>query len=497
MTPERFQQIRNLFEQTLERPPEQRTAFLEQACAEDRELRAEVQRMLIADAQLESPIDLPAVVAVGPPIAPDLSSNLQGRRIGAYLIHERIGSGGMGVVYRATRVDKVFRKEVAFKVIRPGLGSPEIAQRFQQEREILASLDHPHIARLLDGGSTPQGLPYFVMEYVEATPIHEYCDEHKLNVTERLNLFQSVCEAIQYAHQNLVVHRDLKPGNILVTKDRTVKLLDFGIAKLLRPTEDGITACMTLQGLLVMTPEYASPEQIKGEAITTASDIYTLGVVLYELLTGHRPYRLKSRVLHEIAKVICEEEPTRPSSVVSENEEGAGKDQDPPQITPEQVSQVREGKPERLKRRLSGDLDHILLHALREEPQRRYSSIEQFKEDLRRHLHGLPVVAQRDTLRYRAGKFVRRHRGGVLVATTTLLVLVCAVVVSTVLYIEAQSARKQAESQSYEANLSAADLDLRTNKIVEARRRLLMCPRDLRGWEWQHLILKCTNLNLI
>jgi serine/threonine protein kinase len=429
MTPKRFEKVRSLFEQTLERAPEQRAAFLQHACGEDDELRAEVERMLDADAQLESPIDVPALEAAGRLSAPDLY-NLKGRRIGPYLIQEVIGSGGMGVVYRATRADP-FHKDVAFKVVRPVPGNPEIVERFQQEREILASLEHPHIARLLDGGSTPEGIPYFVMEYVEGTPIHRYCDEHRLNVTERLRLFQSVCEAMQYAHQNLVVHRDLKPENILVSRDAEVKVLDFGIAKVLHSAEDGVTAYMTRQGLLVMTPEYASPEQIKGEPITTGSDVYTLGVVLYELLTGHRPYRLKSRVLHEISKAICDEQPTRPSSVVGETAEAAGRNQEPARITPEQVSRVREGKPEQLKRRLSGDLDHILLHALSKEPRRRYSSVEQFNEDLRRHLQGLPVAARRDTVRYRAGKFVRRHRVGVLAATTMLLVLVCGIVFTT------------------------------------------------------------------
>jgi WD40 repeat protein len=404
------------------------------------------------------------------------------------LIHQVIGSGGMGIVYRAARVDHVFRKEVALKVVRFGERSLEIAQRFQQEREILASLDHPHIARLFDGGSTPEGLPYFVMEYVEGTPIHDYCDEHKLNVSERLKLFLAVCGAMQYAHQSLVVHRDLKPGNILVTKEGTVKLLDFGIAKLLRATEAGITACMTRQGLLVMTPEYASPEQIKGEPITTASDVYTLGVVLYELLTGHRPYRIKSRVLHEISRAICEEEPTRPSKVVTED--ASETDQPPSEITREHVSQVREGKPERLKRRLEGDLDNILLKALAKEPNRRYLSVEQFANDLDRHLRGLPVIAQKATLIYRTGKFLRRNKAALAAAAAFAISVL-------LMFLKVESARREAEHQasisqrqSYIANIAAADLNLRSNEVLEARRRLLACPQELRGWEWRHLFLK-------
>ena len=311
----------------------------------------------------------------------------------------------------------------------PGLAAPKSIRRFRQEREILASLDHPNIARLVDGGSTPEGAPYFVMEYVPGQPIDRYCDERKLNITQRLDLFQSVCSAVQYAHQKLVVHRDLKPTNILVTSEGEVKLLDFGIAKLLRQPgqtdpDQATTMYTTREGIHLMTPEYASPEQVKGEPITTASDTYSLGVILYELVTGHRPYRMKSRLIHEMARVICEEDPTRPSAVVTQSEEIAGEGSKSTTLTAEQISQVREGKPARLKRRLAGDLDHILLQALRKEPERRYSWVDRFREDLRRHVEGLPVAAQKNTLWYRANKLVRRHAvvvaAGLMVAVSLL-----------------------------------------------------------------------------
>ena len=428
MTPDRLQQVRTVFEEALERPPEERQSFVEASCGGDSELKDQVMALLFADAQEEALVDQPALAGLHRGRGPDLA-RFEGRRIGPYLIRHQIGQGGMGVVYLATRDDDVFHKEVAFKVLRPGAGSAEVVRRFRQEREILASLDHPNIARLVDGGSSPEGAPYFVMEYVQGQPIDRYCDEHKLNITQRLNLFQSVCSAVQYAHQKLVVHRDLKPTNILVTNEGEVKLLDFGIAKLLRQPgqtdpDQATTLYATREGIQLMTPQYASPEQVKGQPITTASDTYSLGVILYELVTGHRPYRMKSRLIHEMARVICEEDPTRPSDVVTQSEEIAGEGPKSTTLTAEQISQVREGKPARLKRRLAGDLDHILLQALRKEPERRYSSVDRFREDLRRHVEGLPVAAQKNTLWYRANKLVRRHTvvvaAGFLVAASLL-----------------------------------------------------------------------------
>jgi non-specific serine/threonine protein kinase/serine/threonine-protein kinase len=276
----------------------------------------------------------------------------------------------MGTVYRAVRSSD-FEKQVAIKLVKRGMDTDFILRRFRHERQILAGLDHPNIARLLDGGATEDGRPYLVMEYIEGTPITDYAEQHGLNARERLELFRRVCSAVQYAHQNLVVHRDLKPSNILVTAGGTPKLLDFGIAKLLEPDAD-----RTITSVRLMTPECASPEQVRGWPATTASDVYALGVLLYHLLTGETPYRFTNRTPEEIAQVVCETEPKRPSAV----------------------------KP------LSQDLDNIILKAMHKEPARRYISAEQLAEDVRRYLEGLPIIARKDTFRYRAGKFVGRHK---------------------------------------------------------------------------------------
>jgi serine/threonine protein kinase len=392
-------------------------------------------------------IEAPVLARLGG-FEPEPIPRMEGRRIGSYQILREIGRGGMGAVYLASRVDDVFRKQVAIKILPASLGSAEVIRRFRQEREILASLDHPNITRLIDGGSTDEGLPYFVMEYVEGQPIDQYCDQRKLSVSDRLRLFGNVCAAVQYAHQNLIVHRDLKPRNILVTSDGTAKLLDFGIAKLLRADSDqnSVAVTETRSGIRVMTPEYASPEQVKGEPITTASDTYSLGVVLYELLTRRRPYRIGSHILHEVVRAICEEEPTRPSTAISQAMErsatGAGTADS---LTPERIGEVCEGNTARLKRRLKGDLDNILLKSLRKEPNRRYSSVEQFSEDIRRHLEGLPVGARKDTFSYRAGKFLRRNKWPVAAVALLALSLVTGI---ASLYWQASMARAQARDQS-------------------------------------------------
>ena len=408
LTPERYRQIRNLFEAVVERPVDARAAFLEEACAGDRELHAEVEALMAAQREQAGILAEP-VLTWNP-------QRLEGRQIGPYEILREIGKGGMGTVYLAARADRAFHKQVALKVVRPEGGGEEVLRRFQQEREILATLDHPNIARLLDGGATAEGLPYFVMEYVAGDPIDTYCDRNQLNVAKRLELFRTVCGAVAYAHRNGIVHRDLKPANILVTAEGTVKLLDFGIAKILRPLEDQ-TVYMTRSGLHLMTPEYASPEQVRGEMITAGTDVYSLGTILYELLTGRRPYRMRSRVFHEIARVICEEPPTRPSTVVGlAEEEGTGPGQKPVTVTPEMIGRARDASPAELRRQLSGDLDNILLKSLKKEPVARYRSAEQFSEDIQRHLERQPVLARDDTSWYRAGKFLQRFRIWVIAA---------------------------------------------------------------------------------
>ncbi len=310
MTPERWQQIRKVFDQAVALTGAERRSFLETQCAGDPELRHEVESLLVANAEAGTGfLNTPAVDLTGPD--PNAPPKRVGRRIGAYVIIEQIGHGGMGEVYRAGRADGQFEKQVAIKLVRGGYDTASVLERFRHERQILASLDHPNIARLLDGGTTEDGIPYLVMELIEGIPIDEYCAGNQLGVTERLQLFMQVCSAVQYAHQRLVIHRDIKPGNILVTKEGVPKLLDFGIAKILDPASSSEA---TVAG--PMTPEFASPEQIRGEPITTATDVYSLGVVLYRLLAGRSPYPAKTRTPHEFAQAICEHEPERPSAAV-------------------------------------------------------------------------------------------------------------------------------------------------------------------------------------
>ncbi len=382
--------VEALFEAALERPTEARSAFLDEACP-DTAIRSEVSALLRAHAQSGGLLDAGAVgialQALGGP-AP-------GKRIGAYRLVRELGRGGMGIVYLAERDDGHFQRQVAIKFIIPGPTTAELVQRFLAERQILAALDHPCVARLLDGGVTGEGWPYYVMEYVDGEPLDVHARRRGLSLDQRLRLFCEVAHAVHDAHRKLVVHRDLKPSNILVTAEGQVKLLDFGIAKLLEgeaPERGGLAvAPETRTGVRLMTPEYASPEQVRGDPITTAADVYSLGVVVYELLAGRRPFDLGGRSLPQIEWVVCEVEPPPVSSVA----------------------------PAALRRRLRGDLDRIVAHALRKEPGRRYASAEQFAEDVERFLAGEPVQARADSAGYRARKFVRRHR--MPVAMLTLL----------------------------------------------------------------------------
>ena len=375
MTPERWAEVGRLFDAAQGVAPEGREAFLESQCDGDSELKAEVRSLLASLEASESFLEQPA--AGDPRQSPAVPRS----RVGSYELLEEIGRGGMGVVYKAVRRDQGFERFVAVKLVKRGMDTDFILRRFESERRILAGLDHPNIARVLDGGSTEDGLPYFVMELIEGVNILEYCEQRDLGVTERLSLFRQACSALQYAHQRLVIHRDVKPSNILVTAEGVAKLLDFGLAKVLAREGDG-TVDRTLTALRLLTPEYASPEQFRGEELTTASDVYSFGVVLYELLTGERPYRLKTRSPEEVSGAVLNQEPDRPSS----------------------------------RARLHRDLDAIVMMALRKEPARRYASAEQLSEDIRRHLEGLPVKATPDSFGYRSGKFVRRHKGSVAAA---------------------------------------------------------------------------------
>jgi eukaryotic-like serine/threonine-protein kinase len=427
MTPERWQQVKSVLSAVLEADAAERSSYLDNACAEDPSLRSEVEVFLLHEEQARSALmDTPQFSASCEGRDEILNTRI-GHRVGPYRIVEEIGVGGMGEVYRAFRADDQYRKEVAIKMIRAGQDSKFVVARFKNERQALASLDHVNIARLLEGGTTDDGVPYFVMELIEGEPLNDYCDHHRLTTTDRLRMFLQVCAAVQFAHQRLIIHRDLKPSNILVTAEGVPKLLDFGIAKILDPAA-AEAAEPTLSLFRPLTPGYASPEQVKGESITTASDVYSLGVLLYELLTGHRPYRVSGHAPHEIARAICEFEPERPSSVLWQSDSrdtagGAG-------ISPASVSTVREGTPEKLSKRLRGDLDSIVLMALRKEPQRRYASVEQYAADIRRHLDNLPVTASKDTVRYRAAKFIRRHKVGFAATTTVVLTLLAGIVIT-------------------------------------------------------------------
>ena len=512
MSPERWQQIKLILNDALECAPAERAALLNRACADDAELRSAVESLLAYQGQAQSFIESPAHEATpldesifATNVTPDpgfnddpayastmadisgkqqLSSNRsqasKGQRIGPYRVLREVGHGGMGAVYLAARDDDQYQQQVAIKIIKRGMDSDFVLQRFRNERQILATLDHPNIARLLDGGTTEEGAPYLVMEYIEGKTLNAYCDSHKLTTVERLKLFRQVCAAVHYAHQRLIIHRDLKPSNILVTKEGVPKLLDFGIAKLLAPEMASQTLDPTAPDVRLMTPAYASPEQVKGEPITTASDVYSLGVILYELLTGRSPYRqTKNPQLHDMMQAICQEEPERPSTAITR--EVTLRTTDGSQqitLTAEAVSQTHDTQPDKLRRKLRGDIDNIVLMALRKEPQRRYASVEQFSEDLQRHLDGLPVIARKDTLGYRSAKFIKRNKWGVAAAAVILVTLVAGIVTTMQQRARAErrfnDVRKLAHTVLFEYQDAIADLSGST----PLRRRLVKDALD-------------------
>lgn len=404
---EEWQSVEKLWDELVDADAETRAERLAELVIEDPDLAERLGRMLRTSLDGGGPLDRPVWE-----VAPDLlaepslvdAAEFSGTEVseaqamvGPYRIVREIGRGGMGSVYLAVRADDQYRKEVAIKMVATGRDHSSLIRRFLRERQILATLEHPHIARLLDGGVTEQGVPYLVMEYVTGRPLDRYCDDERLTVAERLRLFEDVCRAVHYAHTQLVVHRDLKPGNVMVTDDGSVKLLDFGIAKLLDPEPDSSGDTMTRAGGRVLTPEYASPEHLQGDPVGTASDVYSLGVLLYELLVGRRPFdELDS--LRDLERAVCSETPPRPSRAVEEDPE------------PDLMARNRSATPARLRRSLAGDVDNIVLSALRKEPERRYSSARSLVDDIERHLTGFPVRARPDTIRYRSRKFVRRHR---------------------------------------------------------------------------------------
>jgi len=416
MTPEDWQRVRSILESALELDCDQRSSYLDREC-KDPSLRRELESLICAHDRAAPGVlsGVPAVALVG---EDEVRIRLvAGKRVGPYEILEEIAVGGMGAVYRAIRADGQYKQQVALKIVRADLGTEFTVARFCNERQILASLDHPNIAKILDGGTTIDGLPYFVMELVDGLAITSYCNEHKLSIDARLQLFRTVCSAVHYAHQHLVIHRDLKPSNILVTAEGIPKLLDFGIAKILDPGLCPEALNVTAAGLWMMTPEYASPEQLRGEPLNTASDVYSLGLILYELLTGRRAYRFPSCMPHDVARVVLETDAEKPSAAVSLTEEPGIKTNSVGSGNGRNLSDSRK----RLRKCLAGDLDNIVLKAIRKEPGARYTTVDHLSEDIGRHLEGLPVVARKSTVAYRCRKYVLRHKVGVAAACLVLL----------------------------------------------------------------------------
>jgi serine/threonine-protein kinase len=413
-TTSRWTEIDRLFQAALDLPADERDAFLDRECRADAELRAAVDRLL-ASTEDTAPLLEPGgalAAEVGQKAITDMIEIARtGQRIGRWRIVKEIGFGGMAEVYLAERADEQFEQRVALKLIQPDRVSAKSIRKFEQERQIVASLHHPNIAQLLDGGVTEDGRPYFAMEYVDGLPIDRFCDERRLTLEERLELFLVVVRTVRYAHRNLLVHRDLKPANILVTAEGHVKLLDFGIAKLI---DDDVQS--TRSASFWMTPEYASPEQLNGQPATTATDQYQLGLLLYELMTGRRPFDHVPKTIVEMVLAICEEDPCPPSEAVVMERRS--------RTTPEKTAAARRTTPGSLRRVLRGDLDANILKALAKLPEHRYASTEQLIEEVRRYLAGLPVQVRADSVRYRASKFIRRHRIGVAVAAAFTALMV-------------------------------------------------------------------------
>jgi serine/threonine protein kinase/tetratricopeptide (TPR) repeat protein len=395
VTREEWRRIKAVAAGALEQPEDTRRAYLAATCGDDRDLRDQVESLLASAAEASPFFETPSVLIAGARAVVETLARFDtsrvGEQIGAYRVVRELGGGGMGAAYLAVRADETYEKTVAIKVLKRGMDTEAVLRRFRHERQILAGLDHPNIARLLDGGTTADGLPYFVMEYAEGVPIDRYCDDRHLSIRERISVFRQVCDAVRHAHTHRVIHRDLKPGNILVTADGVPKLLDFGISKVL--TADAAESTESTAFSRAMTPQYASPEQMRGATVTTASDVYSLGLLLYELLTGRRAYNLDGLTLQQVDQTVCVEEPVRPSTY---------------------------------RRELAGDLDNIVLMALRKDPARRYARVEDLSDDLLRHLDGRPVRARSDDVSYRAGRFLQRHRVRAIEVALLLLLLAAA-----------------------------------------------------------------------
>ena len=430
--------LRTLFEHATELAPAERTLFLRDACRGDQTLLLEVQALLAADEDAARETFWQHSALRNQVMAESDPAAEIGSVIGQYRLVEVIGKGGMGTVYRAERIDASYDKFVAIKFINGLFHSADVISHFRAERQILANLEHPNIARLLDGGARADGLPYQIMEYVEGVSPYDYCREHQLSTSERLVLFRQICSAVHYAHQHSVIHRDLKPANILVTTDGTPKLLDFGIAKVLNPDPLRTGDDLTEPGMLKLTARYASPEQIRGEPVTTASDVYPLGVILYEMLADHSPYGDSVRAPHQLMASVCDEEPIRPSIWAP---------------------------------KLKGDLDNIILRALRKRPLDRYASADQFSQDVLRHLEQRPVEARGDAPLYVAAKLVRRNRVAVGAAGLVLCSLIAGLIAVSV-------ARARAERRFNELHQLAHSVIFHYSDAIDRLPGQRPCEKD-------------------
>lgn len=422
MDQKQWEKVNQIVDTALDLDGEARSTYIEEQCRGDKELKSQVTQLLQSieesdtEGFLEDPEAYPGYLAAdfADIIDKNADNSLTGEQIGNYRILELIGHGGMGSVYLAERADEMYQRKVAFKVMRRGMDTPSNIARFKRERNILANLNHPGIAKLLDGGVTGDGLPYLVLEYVKGTPLYDYCDKNRLSIQERLTLFKSICEAVQHAHQNAVIHRDLKPSNILVTARNQIKILDFGIAKMLEPDNPEQTLYQTQTGARLLTPGYAAPEQIEAKSVTTATDTYALGVLLYELLAGAHPHNIEDKGLREIEQAIRKQTPPNPSKRIKEL----------PQERREKVAKNRSSDPSSLTDILQGDLDAIAIKALRKEPEARYGSAEKLLDDLDRREHNRPIAAREDTFRYKTSRFIKRHKTGLGMAAGFLLLII-------------------------------------------------------------------------
>ena len=435
MTIDRWNLIEEIFQGALERPPSDRKEYLRGACGNDEELRSEVESLLASDHDAENVIHS-LVDGDVEKLRQSSSACETDRQIGPYHLRRELDRGGMGVVYLAVRSDDQYFQVVAIKMIRKGLESPALVQRFRTERQVLATLNHPNIGAILDGGETRDGRPFMVMEYVEGLPITLASESRGLSIRQRVELFRSLCSAVHHAHQKLVIHRDIKPSNVLVTLEGVVKLIDFGISKPVAPELLPGELPPTESCQIMMTPDYASPEQLLGKPLTTTTDIYSMGVLLFELLTGSRPYTLRDLSPAAAERLVCEQESRKPSTVPSLSK--------------------------RTRKELAGDLDRIVLMAMDRDPSRRYLSAQHFEEDLLRYLQGKPIAARRATAVYRLSKFVQRHRTAVLMACAAVVVVICAI------FFDSWQSRRAAHRVSQVEALANSTISDMTEKLEQS-----------------------------